>query len=150
MADHDIKVLNSLITTTIDSANGFERSAENADAARFEQMFRDMGRERREVVAKLQDRVRSLGGTPADDGSLKADVHRRWEDMRNAISGKSDKAIVEEVERGEDYIKDKYEKAMEDGDLDAATRTFLADCYQSIRKGHDRASELKHSMQATT
>ena len=25
--EHDIKVLNSLITTTIDSANGFERSA---------------------------------------------------------------------------------------------------------------------------
>lgn len=149
MADHDIKVLNSLITTTIDSANGFERSAENADAARFEQMFREMGRERREVVAKLQGRVRDLGGTPADDGSLKADVHRRWEDMKKAISGKSDKAIVEEVERGEDFIKGKFEKAMEDRELSEQTRILITDAYQSIRKGHDRASQLKHSMEAT-
>lgn len=150
MADHDVKVLNSLITTTIDSANGFERSAENADAARFETLFRDMGRERREVVMKLQEQVRGLGGTPSDDGSLKADVHRRWEDMRNALSGKSDKAIVEEVERGEDYIKDKFETAMEDKELSEGTRAVIAGAYQSIRKGHDRASELKHSMQATT
>ena len=31
--DHDINVLNTLITTTIDSANGFERSAERVNAA---------------------------------------------------------------------------------------------------------------------
>ena len=38
--DHDINVLNTLITTTIDSANGFERSAEDAVSPRFVDMFR--------------------------------------------------------------------------------------------------------------
>ena len=150
MADHDIHVLNTLTTTTIDSANGFERSAENADARRFEEMFREMGRERREVTGRLQQRVRELGGDPADDGSLKADAHRRWEDMKNAISGGDDKKVIEEVERGEDYIKNKFEMAMEDNKLSTETRTLISDCYQSIRKGHDRASQLKHSMEAAT
>ena len=48
--DHDISVLNSLITTTIDSANGFERSAEDADVQRFAHMFREFAQERRQVV----------------------------------------------------------------------------------------------------
>src|SRR5437868_12475220 len=95
--DHDLDVLNSLITTTIDSANGFEHSAEHADAGRFRELFQEFARERREVVADLQQSVRALGGTPNDDGSLKADLHRRWIDLRDAISSGGDKEIVEEV-----------------------------------------------------
>lgn len=147
--DHDIKVLNTLITTTIDSANGFERSAEDADAARFSSMFREFGAERRQCVARLQEQVRKLGGTPNDDGSLKADLHRRWVDLRDAIQKSGDKEVVEEVERGEDYIKEKYETALKDDQLSPETRSVITECFDSVRRGHDRASQMKHSMQAT-
>ena len=99
--DHDINVLNSLITTTIDSANGFERSAEDADVPQFDEMFRSFAGERRQVVGMLQEHVRKLGGTPNDDGSLKANLHRRFVDLRDAISKGGDQEIIEEVERGE-------------------------------------------------
>lgn len=88
--DHDIGVLNTLITTTIDSANGYERSADDADGGQFQAMFRDYAQERRQVVGRLQERVRQLGGAPNDDGSLKADLHRRWVDLKSAIGGGSD------------------------------------------------------------
>ena len=148
--DHDITILNTLITTTIDSADGFERSAENVDSARFKSMFREFGQERRQVAGMLQERVRQLGGTPADDGSLKADLHRRWEDMKKAIAGEDDKAIVNEVERGEDYIKEKYETALKDDRMSPETRTLIQECFVSIRRGHDRASQLKHSLADAT
>ena len=94
-SDHDTKILNSLITTTIDSALGFERAAEDAKAGNFVALFRDFAGQRRRVVAELQQSVRALGGTPDDDGSLKADLHRRWVDLRAALSGDGgDKAIV--------------------------------------------------------
>ncbi|QAY80034.1 PA2169 family four-helix-bundle protein [Sphingosinicella sp. BN140058] len=146
-SDHDVTVLNTLITTTIDSANGFERSAEDSESGTFATMFREFGAERREAVGALQERVRQLGGTPNDDGSLKADVHRRFVDLKNAFSGGSDKAVIEEVERGEDYIKDKYEVALRDEQLSPETRAVVERAYQSVRRGHDRASQLKHSMQ---
>jgi len=149
--DHDIDVLNSLITTTIDSANGFERSAEDADSGRFAAMFRDFGAERRQVVATLQASVRALGGTPNDDGSLKGDLHRRWVDLRAALTGGGgDKAIVEEVERGEDYLKGKYDAALADTELSPAARTAIREAYASVRAGHDTASALKHRMEAAS
>jgi uncharacterized protein (TIGR02284 family) len=148
--DHDISVLNSLITTTIDSANGFERSAEDADVARFAQMFREFAQERRQVVGRLQEHVRQLGGTPNDDGSLKADLHRRWVDLRDAISRGGDEEIIEEVERGEDYLKSKYDAALADEALSPQTLAVIRDAYQSVRAGHDRASQLKHSMHGAT
>ncbi len=147
--NHDISVLNTLITTTIDSADGFERSAEDAGTGRFVEMFREFATERRQVVARLQETVRSLGGTPNDDGSLKADLHRRWVDLRSAITGDGgDKAIIEEVERGEDYLKAKYDTALEDTALSPTAQSVIREAYQSVRAGHDRASALKHSMEA--
>lgn len=148
--DHDISVLNSLITTTIDSANGFERSAEDADVPQFIDMFREFAQQRRQVVGRLQERVRALGGTPNDDGSLKADLHRRWVDLRDAISKGGDQEIIEEVERGEDYLKAKYDAALADRELSAETLTVIREAYQSVRAGHDRASALKHGMQGAT
>ena len=146
--EHDISVLNSLITTTIDSADGFERSAENVQGGQFEQMFREFAQERRQIVGRLQEHVRMHGGTPNDDGSLKADLHRRFEDLRTAIGGGgNDKAVIEEVERGEDYIKGKYEAALEDEQLSAECRAVVQEAFQSVRAGHDRASALKHSLQ---
>jgi uncharacterized protein (TIGR02284 family) len=148
--DHDVDVLNSLITTTIDSAHGFEHSAEHAEAGRFRELFREFGRERRQVVSALQQAVRSMGGTPNDDGSLKADLHRRWIDLRDAIAGGGDKEVVEEVERGEDYLKSKYEAALADGDLSEAALAAIRTAYQSVRAGHDRASQLKHNMEGAS
>jgi uncharacterized protein (TIGR02284 family) len=148
--EHDTSVLNSLITTTIDSADGFERAAEDADVQRFVEMFREFAQERRQVVGRLQERVRTLGGTPNDDGSLKADLHRRWLDLRDAISRGGDQAIIEEVERGEDYLKAKYETALENQELSSETLALIREAYQSVRAGHDRASALKHGMQGAT
>lgn len=148
--EHDISVVNSLITTTIDSANGFERSAEDADVPQFIEMFRSFAGERRQVVGMLQQHVRKLGGEPNDDGSLKADLHRRWVDLRDAISKGGDKEIVEEVERGEDYIKGKYDTALEDTQLSQDSLSVIREAYQSVRAGHDRASALKHGMQGAS
>jgi uncharacterized protein (TIGR02284 family) len=150
LRDKDISTLNSLITTTIDSAVGFERAAEDSDSGRFAELFREFGQERRMVVTRLQAQVRALGGEPNDDGSLTADLHRRWMDLRAAISGDGgDKAVIEEVERGEDHIKSKYEAAMEETELAPETQAAIREGYQSVRAGHDRASQLKHSMQGS-
>lgn len=146
-SDHDVSVLNSLITTTIDSADGFERAAEDASAGRFAQLFREFGGERRRCVSRLQEAVRACGGTPNDDGSLMAGVHRRWLDLRDALTGADDEAIVAEVERGEDYIKSKYEEALGDTGLSDTAMSAIREAYDSVRAGHDKASQLKHSMQ---
>lgn len=145
--DNDISVLNSLITTTIDSVDGFERAAGDASSGQYGQIFREFAVERRQCVTSLQETVRALGGTPYEDGSLIANAHRRWLDLRDSLSA-GDRAIVEEVERGEDHIKSKYEDALEASDLSAAAASAIRKAYESVRAGHDRASQLKHNLQA--
>ena len=144
----DISKLDDLIHTVIDSIKGFENSAEDAPDGRFASFFRDMAQERREVVTTLQAHSRALGGTPTEQGSVAGTLHRRWEDLRAALGGNSDKAVIQEVERGEDYLKEEFERAMNDTNVSEETRAVMRSCYDSVRRGHDTASRMKHELEA--
>lgn len=150
MADRqdEISTLNSLISTTIDSITGYEDAASNSEAGRFQQLFRDRANERQRVVEELRSEVRRLGGEPEDGGSFMGKTHQRFLDLKSAITGRNDQAIINEVERGEDYIKDKFETALDSDKLTGDSRSVVERCYQSIRSGHDQMSQLKHGMQA--
>ena len=68
----------------------------------------------------------------------------------DAVTGRDEKAIINEVERGEDYLKAKFETALNDGHLSGETRSAVESCYQSVREGHDQMSHLKHGMEASS
>ena len=146
MSDTDISVLNGLIKTTLDSMNGYEDAAKDAESTQFATMFADFARDRAQVATKLQNQVRTLGGEPELDSSMLAAAHRTFMDLKQAITGKDDKAIINEVERGEDHIKAKYEDAMKDTDVSPATQAVIKDGFASVREGHDKMSALKHSI----
>ncbi|WP_235512736.1 PA2169 family four-helix-bundle protein [Sphingomonas sp. Leaf17] len=146
--DHDISTLNGLIETTLDSVDGYTEAAKDAENARFVGLFNDRAAERRQVATTLQQEVRSLGGTPDDDGTVLAGAHRIFLNLKAAVTGRDDKAIVNEVERGEDHIKAKFEKALADTDLTPATRQAIQDAYTSVKQGHDQMRDIKHSMEA--
>ena len=150
MAEHSdtISTLNTLIATTIDSITGYEDSAQNIDNDRFRQIFRQRANERQQVIESLRAEVRRLGGNPEDDGSFLGKAHQRFEDLKAAVTGRDEKAIINEVERGEDYLKDKFETALNSGTLDGESRAVVERCYQSVRSGHDQMSQLKHGMES--
>jgi len=145
----EISTLNTLIATLIDSVNGYEDAASNLEGdSRLRQMFRERAGERQRCVEDLRSEVRRLGGNPEDDGSFMGKTHQRFLDLKAAIAGRDEKAIVDEVERGEDYLKEKFETALKDGDLSGECRAAIERAYQSVRSGHDQMSELKHGLEA--
>jgi uncharacterized protein (TIGR02284 family) len=146
--DHDISTLNSLIATTIDSVDGYTEAAKDADDGRYTGLFTSRASERRTVASSLQQTVRSLGGEPEDDGTILAGAHRIFVNLKAAVTGKDDKAIVSEVERGEDHIKAKFEDALADTELSASTRAVVQDGYASVKQGHDQMRDLKHALTA--
>ena len=145
-ANTDIAKLDDLIVTTIDSIKGYEHSADHAEAARYEALFRDLAQERRAVVATLQAQSRELGGTPSDFGSAAATIHRRFEDLRRALGG-GDAVMIKEIERGEDYLKEEYRRVLDDEAISSDTRTIVAQCYERVRNGHDLIGQLKHQLE---
>jgi uncharacterized protein (TIGR02284 family) len=145
----DIATLNSLIATTLDSADGYAEAATESENPKFGDMFTTRSSERRSVVAQLQGEVRRLGGDAEDDGTVLASMHRTFLDLKAAVTGRDDKAIVNEVERGEDHILHKFQEALKDEKLSPETRTAIQTAFASVRTGHDQMRDLEHAMEAS-
>jgi uncharacterized protein (TIGR02284 family) len=144
----EITTLNTLTTTLIDSVTGFEDAASDIQgSSRLQQLFRERASERRQVVEELRAEVSRLGGNPEDDGSFLGKSHQRFMDLKAAITGNDETAVINEVERGEDYLKEKFETALNSGHL-TQSREAVERAYQSVRSGHDQVSALKHGLEA--
>ena len=142
--DH-IKLVNGLLKTTIDSADGYAEAAKDAEGARYKDLFERRAQERRSIASELQDEVRRLGGEPKDDGTILAAAHRAFVNLKDSLT-KGDEAVVNEVESGEDYIKAKFEKALQDTDVDPQTRTVIEKAWTSVKSGHDQMRDIKHAL----
>ncbi len=144
--DRAVHVLNSLIETTLDSAHGYRKAAEGAENPEFKAMFTERAGKREELSRRLQQEVRSFGGEPEDDQSLMGRIHNKFAEMRGDLMGRDDKGVIDEVERGEDVIKAKFEAATRDDDLPEPARQLVMTEYASIKSDHDTISALKHRM----
>jgi uncharacterized protein (TIGR02284 family) len=145
--DAQVTTLNTLTTTLIDSINGYQDAAENSDNSRFQQIFRERADERSRIAEDLRSEVRRLGGEPPTDGSFMGKTHQSWLDLKAAITGRDDKSVINSVEAGEDYLKEKFETALDSGELTGEERQVVERAYQSVRSGHDQISQLKHGME---
>lgn len=143
---HDIHVLNSLIETTIDSADGYREAAKETDKDTFRTLFEARSFERQQVASDLQGAVRTLGGNPEDDGTVLAKAHRAFLDVKHALL-RDEQAVVNSVENGEDFIKSKFETALEDSSVSATTRETIRRAYSTVKDGHDQMRDLKHSLE---
>jgi len=146
---HDVTILNSLIETTIDSVDGYRHSAGEATNEQFAEIFRKRAQEREEVVGLLRRRVVELGGEPEEEGGLLAKAHRQFLSLRDAVTGRDDKAVIAEVDRGESYLNGKWETALADTELSAQTQRLLRECYQSVRSGHDQWEQMNKAITAS-
>ncbi|MEO5765388.1 MAG: PA2169 family four-helix-bundle protein [Casimicrobiaceae bacterium] len=147
MRDDVESVLNELIETSMDGEKGFMKAAEDAHDGELKSLFAQCAQRCREGAAELQSRVRAQGGTPEMTGSTTAALHRGWISLKEAVSSREDKAILEECERGEDYAKAQYKKALEK-DLAADVRAIVERQYQGVITNHDRVRALRDRYRA--
>jgi uncharacterized protein (TIGR02284 family) len=143
MSSHDTTVLNTLIATTIDSAQGYSEAAERSLDENLKPIFNQLARERHQTADRLKNEVRHAGGVPRDEGTLKAAAHRRWLDLKDTLT-KGDKAVLSSVAAGETYIREKYEAALTDNELSPGVRDAIEQAFISVASGQAQVSELQH------
>ena len=148
MADtsNDITVVNSLIKTLNDSIQGYQESAKDIGNQRLATMFQERAQERQQVVTQLQAEVARLGGDPNSGGSLLGSAHQIFLDLKSTITGKDDSAVLAEVQRGEEYLRDKFDTALADANLGASTRQVLEQAARSVRQGADSVRQFNTAM----
>ena len=135
--------LNNLIETCKDGELGFKTAADGLQSAETKAKFLEYSRQRGEMARALQAEVRRLGGDPEKSGSVAGTMHRGWLDIKAAVTGKNDHAIIAEAERGEDVAKSAYETALKDTALDATVRALVLQQSAKVKQAHDIVRDLR-------
>ena len=138
-----IATLNNLIETCKDGQNGFQTAAEGVKNSELKTLFHTYSQQRAAFAGELQQEVRRLGGDPEKTGSLAASLHRGWIDIKVAVTGEDEGAVISECERGEDSAKKNYEDALADENLPGDVRSIIERQYTQVKEAHDRIRALE-------
>ena len=133
--------LNELIETCKDGANGYRTAAEDVKDATLKTLFAGFAAQREQFAAELQQQVRALGSAPETTGSTVAAVHRGWINVKSAVTGRDDAAILGECERGDSYAVKAYETAVGAG-LPASVMPIVQRQASEVKRAYDQIQKL--------
>lgn len=145
--EQTIDKLQFLLGTLRDGEKGYRESADEATHADYKQLFNEYAAQRARLIGELEQAISRLGGKPQDHTSVGAALHRAWINVRDAITGKDDYAVIAEAERGEDAAVENYQDVLKE-ELPSEIRTLVERQYAEVKSAHDRVRDLKHSLQA--
>ena len=141
-----ISVLDELIETLRDGQQGFRQAAESVSDPKLKSLFRDYSDQRSRFVTALQTEARKFGEKePDNDSSAAGALHRGWINLKAAVTGGDEDAILDECERAEDSAVEEFHKAAED-DLPPALQEVILRQYAEIKAAHDRIRDLRDAV----
>jgi uncharacterized protein (TIGR02284 family) len=119
------------------------KPAEGVSDPKLRSLFRDYSDQRSRFLTALQTAARKRGETePETSSSAAGALHRGWINLRSAISGGDEHAILAECERGENSAVEEYKKALEDGSSPSA-QELVSRQFAEIKAAHDRIKSLR-------
>ena len=148
MASDLTSTLNNLIETSKDGEKGFRAAAEDTKDSELKRIFLARAEDCARGADELQRVVSRSGEKPETGGSVAGAVHRGWMNLKAAIAGRDDVAILEECERGEDVAKASYRKALEMKDLPSDVRAAVQKQYDGVVRNHDQIRDLRNRYRA--
>lgn len=138
----DIRMLNRLISHTLDSAENYRKAMGDVHSADLTLRFRFRCRERLVSSTMLREQVDAIGGDPQDDGTIRASLQRMLSNLYYVLHS-GDWAVVQEVDRQEEKLKERYDAALEDQLLSPPAREAVLRAYESVRAGRVELAKLK-------
>ena len=124
----------SLTDTTFDSVEGYRQAAEKADSAQLTQALNQRLQQRENTLRQMNAELERQGDELVTKGTVTGEVHQMWQSI-TSLFGNSDDNVAERIEEGEDYIKNKFQEALESDQLEGQERAVVQQCYNEICEG---------------
>jgi uncharacterized protein (TIGR02284 family) len=118
--------LKDLAELLIDSRKGYHEAAERVEAPHLKQLLTKLSTERAPLISEIESQLRMFGEDDMPkDGTVKGDLHRAWIDIRDSLSGSANANVLDECERGEKHLLDRYDDLLKDNELSGDVQSML-------------------------
>lgn len=138
-----VNQLHYLLKTLRDGQKGFAEAAAHAADATLAELLRRRSQQRAEFEEAVRQRILDLGAEPFEHSTLGAALHRAWLNVRDAVAGRGDYAVVSECERGEEIAVQKYTDVLSVMDMPAELRAFVQHQFAAVKASQQELADLK-------
>lgn len=135
-------VLRNLAEISRDGEKGFATAAHATRDDKLRSTFERASQRCALGARELEDAMVNLGGTPTAEGTITGALHRAWTNLKAAVAGGDDKAILDECERGEDVAKAAYQNALKEN-LPIYVHDIIDRQYKGVIENHDLIKRLR-------
>ena len=135
-----VDTLNELVRINYDRVFGYERAIEDVEDkdVDLKAVFSKYADQSRKYVSHWQQAIRSVGGEPVTDSTMRGKLFRVWMDFKATLSGKDRQSILDSCEFGEDAAQRAYQEALEtDAHLPDNIRQEIAEQKAELKSAHD-------------
>jgi uncharacterized protein (TIGR02284 family) len=145
MADqkYAVNALEELIEVARDGQNGYRDGAEHAKDPQLHRFLDAVSLARAKFAGDLESYAVRLGKADVDrSGSMKGAIHRGWTDLKTNLGG-GDDSILSSMETGDSYVKEHYEKYINDNKLPDDILETIRNQAQTIVGTLDRVRAMR-------
>lgn len=140
--EEQIEELNEILAKCYDAEKGYKEAADKVEDPKLKSLFREYAQQRYDFGHQIKNEIRSLGGEVDKGDTLAAKAHRVWMDIRSALSGDDESAVLKEAIRGENNALENYNDAIEDMPTTSSAYRLLVDQRNQVRTALNRLEQL--------
>jgi len=108
------EALQVLLQKNYDAEKGFKKAITKTENDSLKEFLKRQAVKHNRFATELDKEIRSLNEHPKEEGSFTGKLSRAWMDIKVAVSGDHDEAILEECVRGEKDSAKEYEEALDE------------------------------------
>jgi uncharacterized protein (TIGR02284 family) len=147
------RAFNDLVEINRTGAKGYQEAAEGVTNPQLKSELSRLSQQRAQFASELEQQARSLGvEAPSNESTIEgaltdaaAAVHRGWINLKSAVTGQNDSAILGECETGDSVALQAYEMAMKSSALPAQASTVIQKQHSEILAAKNQVTQWKAS-----
>lgn len=135
--------LQDLLEKNYDAQKGFTKAMQNAKNENLKRFLKQQVSQRSRFATEITQELRDLNEEPKESGSVTGDLHRTWIDIKSAVAGNEDEAVLEECIRGEKASADEYQDKLEKYTFPSKVSSVLQKQSSEIQNTLSRVKRLE-------
>ena len=135
--------LNELLYFVNDRIEGYQRAVEESTDPELSGYYKQLVSQSQQFANELNAALREQGGDQQTSTTLKGKLYRNWMDVKAAITGSDEKAILGSNVYGEEWAIKAYQDALRNHNLSSVIRQAIQHQYDTAQRTYKRLKQLE-------
>lgn len=141
-------ILNDLLEINNDRIEGYKTAYDETEDFDLKRVFTNLRETSERCKIALENEIVRCGGKPTEGTRATGKIFRVWMDFKSSLTGKSQKAILNSCEQGEDVAVAVYEDVLNNRPsehLSPDQISLIDEQYRIIKADHDHIRSMRNA-----